>query len=156
MAYADENYMQQKNLYDTVSQVFENYKYGATSIGHSWNMPVEEIRGITLRYLGDNLLELTYHRYEVDTVEGLHRSEPEGQKFLSEVVKALKKEFKSATGETLEMKKVRESPVYYEKVSRLSAETSWMLGSSRYGHGARPVGRYLAKTICVYDFSANL
>ncbi len=158
MAFADNNYQQNKALYDILAQVFDTYKNGAVSSGHSWNQPVQELRGITMRFLGEHHLEITYHRYAVETVEGLARMENDdaGVKFLSEVSKALKKEFKEATGKVLTLKKVKEKPLYFEKVSRLTAESSWMLGSSRYGHGQRPVGRYLARTGCVYDFSAKL
>jgi alpha-galactosidase/6-phospho-beta-glucosidase family protein len=158
MAYADENYVQKKNLYDVLSQVFENYKYGATSIGHSWNQPLDQVRGVTMRYLGENLLELTYHRYEVTTVEGLERMkrDNDGEKFVTEVVKQLKKEFKSETGKDLTMKKVKGKPIYFEKAGRVSGEKSFLYSSTTYGHGARAVGRYLAKTSCIYDFSAKL
>jgi len=158
MAFADKNYQQNKVLYDILAQVFENYKQGAVSSEHSWNMPVQELRGITMRFLGENHMEVTYHRYETTTVEGLARmrNQDSGAEFLKEVSKALKKEFKSATGKALTLTKVKETPLYFEKAGRISAESSWMLGSSRYGHGARPVGRYLCRTSCVYDFSAKL
>ena len=158
MAFADKNYRQNEVLHDILAQVFDTYKNGVVSSGHSWNQPVQELRGVTMRFLGENHLELTYHRYAVDTVEGLTRmqNDDQGIKFLSEVSKALKKEFKEATGKALTLTKVKEKPLYFEKVSRLTAESSWMLGSSRYGHGARPVGRYLVRTGCVYDFSAKL
>lgn len=158
MAFADNNYQQNKALYDILAQVFDTYKYGVVSSGHSWNQPVQELRGVTMRFLGEHHFELTYHRYAVDTVEGLERMRQDnsGEKFLREVVKALKKEFKEETGKALTLTKVKEKPLYFEKASRLTAESSWMLGSSRYGHGARPVGRYLVRTSCVYDFSAKL
>jgi hypothetical protein len=158
MAYADENYDGKKELYDSIAQCFENYKYGTVNTASSWNSPVTKIRGITMRLNGNKELLLTYHRYEVTTVEGLERlrHEDTGIEFVAEVAKALKKEFKSLTGKALTLKRIDESPINFEKASRLSAESSWMLGSSRYGHGARPVGRYLVRTTCVYEFSADL
>lgn len=158
MGFADKNYQQNKSLYDILAQVFDTYKNGAVSSGHSWNQPVQQLRGVTMRFLGENHLELTYHRYAVDTVEGLARmkNDDEGIRFLKEVSKELQKEFKHETGKALTLKKTKESPINFDKVSRLTAESSWMLGSSRYGHGARPVGRYLVRTSCVYDFSAKL
>lgn len=159
MGYADENYEKSKALYDQVAQVFEDYKYGAVSSGHTWNMPVQEIKGITMRFRGENLLEITYHRYEVTSVEGLARikQKDEGLTFVEEVAKKLKKEFKSATGKALTLKKVSEDmPPFFEKASRLTAETSWVLGSSRYGHGSRPVGRYLTRSARTYEFSASV
>lgn len=159
MAFADNNYQQNKVLYDTLAQVFDTYKYGVSSSGHSWNQPMEELRGVTMRLLGDSNVELTYHRYVVETVEGLERmrsQEDPGMKFLKSVVSELKKEFKNATGKALALKMSKEKPLHFEKVSRLTAESSWMLGSNRYGAGARPLGRYLVRTSCVYDLSSEL
>lgn len=158
MSYADKNYDRSKDLYASLSQVFEDYKHGKVSSQNSWNQLMHDVNGITMRYLGENLVEFTYHRYETETVEGLERmkNDDPGMKFLANVVKGLKKEFKNDTGKPLTMKKIKEQPVNLEKASRITAETSWMLGASRYGHGSRPVGRYLVKTSCIYDFSANL
>jgi len=156
MAY--ENYDQSKALYDVLTQVFEDYKHGAVSGGHTWNMPATQVGGLTMRYKGDSLLELTYHRYEVASVEQLQRirQQDDGPKFLEATVKALKKEFKEATGKQITLKKVKEETPYFEKAGRVTAESSWLLGSSRHGHGARPVGRYLVRSTCLYDFNAKL
>jgi len=158
MAFADKNYKQKSALYDILSQVYETYRWGAVSGGHSWNQPLQELHGVTMRYLGESYMELTYHRYEVTTVEGLQRLQQQdrGLDFLKEVVKEIKKDFKSETGKALTLEKVKENPFHLEKASRITAESSWMLGSSRYGHGARPVGKYLIRSSCIYDFSADL
>lgn len=158
MGYADENYEKSRALYDQIAQVFEDYKYGAVSSGHTWNLPIQEIKGVTMRFRGENLLEITYHRYEVTTVEGMARAKQDndGLKFVEGVVKQLKKEFKEATGKQLALEKVKDMPWSPEKASRLTADTSWMLGSSRYGHGSRPVGRYLVRSTRVYKFDASL
>jgi len=153
MGYADKNYIQKKHLYDVMSQVFEDYKYGAVSSGHKWNIPTNEIKGVTMRYLGESLLELTYHRYEVATVEELSRIKQKdvGLEFVAEVVKALKKEFKKQAGKPVTLKMVKEKPVYFEKAGRISAETSSLFAPRR-----SPSGRYLVRSSCVYDFSAKL
>ena len=154
MAFADNNYEQKRALYDILAQVFDTYKYGITSGGHTWNQPVQEIRGITMRFLGEGVMELTYHRYENTTVEGIHRIQLDnaGVRFLGEVAKALKKEFKEATGKALTLTKMSDKPFYVEKASQISAESSFLFGA---GHG-RPVGRYLIRASCVYDFNCEL
>lgn len=154
LSYADKNYKRQKALYDVLAQVFQEWKYGAVHTNNKWNLPVEQISGMTMRLLGEGHLELTYHHYEVTTVEGLARAELEGKKFVEEVVKILKKEFKKITGEALDLKKVKDGQVI-DKVSRIQADSSWMLGSSRYGYGNRPVGRYLVRDSCVYSFDVG-
>lgn len=152
ISYADRAYQQKKALYDSLSQMFhdiKNEKYGK----HGWNLPVEQINGVTMRFVSEGLMELTYHRYEVCTVEGLARDEK--SKFLGEVVKELKKRFKKYTGKALTLSKVREDRAI-DKHSRLQADNSWMLGSSRYGYGARPIGRYLVRDSCVYAMECEL
>lgn len=155
-SYSDKNYSQSKNLIDAVRQCFEDYKYGVVHGGHSWNMLSEKIHGCTIKFLGENLIQIMYHRYEVGTQETIVRLGDEGQKFLEEVEKGLKKCFKEKTGATLKLKKVNTTANDLEKASRLSAETSWMLGSSRYGYGARPVGRYLVRDLNVYEVDSSL
>lgn len=122
---------------------------------HGWNLPIQEMKGVTARLLGEGCLEITYHRFEVCTIEGLARREDDGKKFLQNIVKEVKKRFKKYTGKALTLKKVREDQ-NIDKHSRLQADTSWMLGSSRYGHGARPVGRYLVRDSCVYEFDIEV
>jgi len=152
--YADRNYQQKKNLYDSIAQAFQDMKYGVVHTANSWNVPVEQLKGVTMRMVGDTL-EIAYHHYEVTTVEGLARVEDTGKDFLKETEKGIKKRFKELTKKTLNLKKISEDRVI-EKASRLQADTSWMLGSSRYGYGARPVGRYLVRDSRVYEYSAEL
>jgi len=151
----ENNYQQKKAIYDILRQVFEDFKYDKVHGGHTWNTPVEQIQGITMRMLGESQVELTYHHYEVTTIEGINRADDNGKEFLDAVVKQLKSRFKRETGTALTLKPVK-SDRNLEKVSRLSAESSWMLGSNRYGHGARPVGRYLIRDVCLYDLHADL
>lgn len=157
VSYADKNYQQKKALYDVLAQVFQDWKYGVVHTNNSWSLPVQEIQGATLRLVGEGHLELTYHHYEVTTVEGLARQNltKDGQRFIDEMMKSLRKEFEEVTGKQLKVKKIKEDQAL-DKTSRISAETSWMLGSSRYGFGARPVGRYLVRDSAVFEFSANL
>jgi hypothetical protein len=155
VGYADRGYQQKKAIYDCVAQALEDLKYDTTSSGHRWNLPVEQVRGLTARLIGEGYLELTYHHLEVTTVEGLARLEDFGKEFLKETEKELKKRFKKITGKALKLKKVKDDRSF-EKASRVQADTSWMLSSNRHGYGARPVGRYLVRDSRVYEFSASL
>lgn len=154
--YEEKNYVQKEHIYDAIAQAFADFKQEELgSRGARWNLMAEHINGVTMRLFGNDCVELTYHRYEVTTVEGLARAEQEGVKFLQSVVKELKKRFRKNTGKHLKLEKVK-ADKGIDKVSRISAETSWMLGSSRYGFGSRPVGRYLVKDSCVYSFDIEL
>ena len=152
----DQNYVQKEHIYDSIAQAFSDFKNQEISgRGARWNLAADHINGCTMRLFGEDCIELTYHRYEVTTIEGLARIDLDGAKFLQSVVKELKKYFRKNTGKHLKLEKVK-SDKGIDKVSRVSAETSWMLGGTRYGHGSRPVGRYLVKDSCVYSFDVDL
>ena len=163
-AYKDRNYDRKKQIFDVLEQSLQDIKYGTSHSsfgsnaihgGTSWNKPIKEVKGVTMRFINERYLELTYHHYEVTTLEGLARLGDQGYKFLDEVVKELKKGFKNYTKKTLKLKEVKRDRSY-EKHSRLQAETSWITSSSKHGYGGRPMGRYLVRESCVYDFGAKL
>jgi len=154
LSYEDKKYDRKKAIYDVVIQIVEDLKYEGNSM-HGWNRPAQEAQGLTAKLIGNDNLELIYHRYEVTTVEGLARGERDGYIFLDNVVKEIKKRFKKYTKKTLKLQKVQESQAI-DKVSRIQSDTSWMLGSSRYGYGQRPVGRYLLRDRCVYSMDCDL
>ena len=154
MAYADENYDKSEELYDTIAQVFENYKYGLSGVGHTWNTPANEIRGITMRLFGENKLMLTYHRYEVGTqydMERLRIVDP-GEKYLGETLTILKKEFKESTGKVLGLKEEKKLDVNFEKTSRLTSDRTGLFSSM----SRQQQDRYLVRTSCVYEFNSSL
>lgn len=151
-SYEERNYNRKKAYYDVIAQVLQDLK--VEHAHHGWNLPVQEMKGVTSRYLGEGNLEITYHRFEVCTIEGLARNEDNGKKFIEGIVKELKKRFRKVTKKALKLKKIREDQAI-DKYSRLQADTSWMLGSSRYGYGARPVGRYLVRNSCIYEFDTE-
>jgi hypothetical protein len=142
ISYADKNYQRKKALYDILAQSLENIKYGASSSGHRWNKPVQEVQGITIRLIGTEHLQLTYHRYEIGTLDEMMMREQNenGLSFIKEVEKALKKEFKSISGKTLDLKRVehKSSP---EHVS---------------SYATRPHARFLVRDSALYEFSATL
>jgi len=157
ISYKDKNYEQKKHIYDLIHQIFHDIVYDVVHGGHSWNLPVDEIKGVTMRFIGEENLGLTYHHYEVTTIEGLARTEDRGKEFLDMIVDKIKQRFKEKTGKNLRLEKEKDGDyTSLEKASRIQADTSWMLGSSRYGYGARPVGRYLVRDSCVYKFDAAI
>lgn len=149
-SYEEKNYNRKKAIYDVIAQSLQDIKVEQNGM-HGWNVPVEQLKGITARLIGEGNLEITYHRFEVATIEGMAHRQDDGKKFLDMVVKEVKKKFRKFTGKTLDLKKVREDQAI-DKYSRLQADTSWMLGSSRYGYGSRPVGRYLVRDSRIYSF----
>lgn len=167
LSYSDKNYQRKKAIYDVLAQSLQDIKYGTShsvlSAGNSlhagtgWNQSVNEVQGVTLRFLGEEHISLCYHHIETATVEQLARMNltEDGQRFLKEVEKELKKKFKKYTGKTLKLKQVKKDQSV-ERYGRVTAETSWMLGSNRNGYGNRPVGRYVVVDSSVYEFSTDL
>jgi hypothetical protein len=153
--YEEKNYLQKRAIYDSIVQALEDIKHGTVHGGHGWNLPVEHVKGLTARLIGEENLELTYHHIETATVEDLARMEQTGKEFLGEAEKELKKRFKKLTGKALKLKKVKEDRGI-DKASRIQAETSWMVGSSRHGFGGRPYGRYLVRDSRIYKIDATL
>jgi len=151
-SYGDKNYQQKKELYDILFQVFQDWKYGKVHSQGSWNIPVNEIEGTTIRLVGEHL-EMTYHHYEVasrDEIQMMNNTK-DGQRFIDEMMKALKKEFKKVTEKPLTIKKIKDYQDL-DKVSKISAESSWLYSS---GNNNRAVGRYLIRDTATYEFSAN-
>lgn len=152
--YEDRNFAQKKSIYSSLAQCISDLKYDRSG-RHQWNLAIDKLDGVTIKLLDDENFSLTYYRVETGTVETLARGSNEGLAFLKEIEKDLKKRFKKLTGKTLDLKKVKEDH-NLEKISRLSGETSWMLGSSKYGYGARPVGRFAVRDTIVYAFDPEL
>lgn len=155
LSYEDKNYKQKQDIYSSLAQCFQELKYERQSSG-AWNLPVQQMESILLKQVGDETFAITFYRVETGTQESMARIGDEGKKIIKEVEKELKKRFKKMTGKTLELKKVKEEDSNFEKMSRLSGETSWMLGSSRYGYGSRPVGRFAVKDTIIYSFDPSL
>ncbi len=156
MAYQDENYKQNENVYDSIVQVFEDLKYEkCASIGNTWNVPVEALKGVTLKLVGKDHILVSYHSFMMSTPEILPHKKAECKKFLDEVAKELKKRFKSKTKKVLTLKKVSENDGI-EKYSQMYAETS----KSSLGSGPRAVmsaaGKYLVRVGRLYHFDTAL
>jgi hypothetical protein len=152
--YSEKNYKQKEALYDCIAQAFVNLKARKYS-NHRWNVRIEDLNGIQMKLLNREFLSLTYHRIEVGTTDSLARESNKGSEFLREVEKELKKEFKKLTKKALKLKKVKDDQMV-EKYSHVSADTSWMVGSSRYGGPGYNVGKYLVRDTRVYQFDEDL
>ena len=147
--YESEGYKQSKNLYDSIVQAFINFK---AEKGANLNfIAVENLKGVTMKLVSNNMLTLTYHRIENGTTDSLARDVALGANFLKEVESGLKKSFKKLTKKALNLKKVKEDQVT-EKYGFMQADTSWV-GSGRYSGG--PSGRYLVRDMRVYSFSED-
>ncbi len=154
LPYEDKNFKQKKDIFSSLAQCFSDLKYEQQST-HKWNLPTDKMNAMDLKLVDEDHLTIRYYRVEVGTVETIKRSSEDGQKFVKEIEKELKKRFKKLTGKVLKLKKIKDDQDI-EKMSRLQADSSWMLSSSRYGYGARPVGRFLVKDIALYSFECEL
>lgn len=153
-SYEDKKYEQGNSLVASLKQAFVDFKHDKEKI-KSWNMPISELDGVTLKVFNDHEFCLTYHRVETGTIESIAQLESGGKKFLKEVEKELKSRFKKLTGKTLELKKVREDQDF-EQYQRMQADTSWMVGSSRYGYNSRPVAKFFVRDTIVYKYESDV
>jgi hypothetical protein len=153
LSYEDQKFDKSKDIYASIVQAVEDVKYGEVMAGGKWNKLVENVKGLTVRLVGTERIELTYHHYEVTTVEGLARMQDDGKLFIGEALKAIKKQFKSITGKALELKEIKFDRSL-EKQSQLQGERNFLLGGG--GYGARPVGRYLVRDSCIYSFDSEI
>jgi len=149
-SYEDNKYNRAKDIYNILLQSFEDVKHERNG-KHGWNKPVNEMAGISFRLMPTSQLEITYHRYEVTTREGLLRQKGVGYEFVKEVVKELKTKFRELTKKTLTLKEAHKDESF-EKTSILQAPTSGYFGNSL----SRPYGRMLIRNSIIYDFDATL
>lgn len=146
-SYEDLKYQQKNSLYDTLEQVFQDYKNKKFAVGANFATHADTLRGCTMHLHGTDMIELVTHKYENSTVPELEKLKITGPKFIKEVEKVLKTSFKEATGKALTMTVVKEHPTSFEKASMFSYESI---------SGRRPVARYLVRDAIVYKFSADL
>lgn len=151
LGYEEKNYQQKKNLYDCIAQAFINMKAEKSAEQKSF-IVAEMIKGITLKFVNNEFLCLTYHRYEVGTTDTLARNKDEANTFLKDIEKELKKSFKKLTKKALKLKKEKEDQVI-DKISMGQADTSWMVGSSKLDRNR--TGRYLVRDTRVYSFDED-
>lgn len=146
-----------KPIHDCLAQAFQDVKYG--EVGNKmtedlygrggWNRAADELKGITMRLIGSNCVQFTYHRIQTGSLYDIERAlvEESGKKFLNEVSNAVKKQYKKIKGEKLDLKK-KKYDYEIEKYSVIQPEIShlsWRVGQI--------VARYLVKESCVYEIN---
>ncbi len=156
MAYKDENYKQGEDVYSSLVQCFEDMKNAKIrSIGSTWNVAVESLKGITLKLVGDCHIQLTYTCFQMANPEILKDTHKDMKKFLDEVIKEMKKGFKSKTKTSIVFKKIQE----HEGIEKYS-QTFGAVSNASLGNGPRRAssvaGKYLLRCARVYEFSTSL
>ncbi len=156
MPYQDENYKRNEDVYAAVVQAFEDLKHEkCASVGSTWNVPVENLKGITLKLVGKDHILISYHSFLMATPEILPHKKAECKKFLDEVAKELKKRFKTNTKKVLTLKKINETDGV-EKYSQMYGEVSAVspLGNPR--RVLSTAGKFLVRTGRLYAFDTAL
>jgi hypothetical protein len=117
-------------------------------------MPIEELKGMTLKLVGDNKIEIMYHAYLVTSPYDLAKMEQMGSDVIKEVVNQLKKRFKKVTKKTLKLTK-KDGQFAYEKVGKTCGEVSGMFGQGTKSIMNNPVGRFLLREKTIYEYSID-
>ena len=144
LSYDDKSYANSKHIYDVIAQIFDDLKNENNTYG--WNKLVCNLEGMTMKFIGENSLQFTHHRYENGTIDDISRLD-KNEKFIKEIMTDIKKRFKKQTKLNIELKKIRDDR-QIEKVSNHTAETSSMWGGKAYGNSL--VGKFLVRDMCVY------
>ncbi len=156
LSYEDKMYQNQdsgKHVYDCIYQAFIDVKAEKRHSG--WNLPVMEQGGVTMKFLGEGKLAVTYHRIESGTIEEISKNkQTSGKDYLKVFVNELKKKFKAETKQSLKLEKIDEDQTT-DPMQHTYADTSWMLGSNRAGYRGRPTYKFLIRDTCIYSFDAE-
>ncbi len=150
LSYEDKKFDQGNSLVDSLMQAFVDFKHDKEKI-KSWNMPITQLEGVTMKILNDKNVCLTYHRVEVGSIESMYELQTNGKKFLKEVEKELKARFKKLTGKTIELKKTKEDQDF-EQFSRMQSDRS------SYGSGGRnrSICKFFVRDTVTYSFEADV
>jgi SMC interacting uncharacterized protein involved in chromosome segregation len=149
LSYEDKKFEQGNSLVASLQQAFVDFKSDKEKI-KSWNMPIADLNGVTLKILNNSEMCLTWTRVEVGSIEQMATIENNAKKFLKEVEKELKARFKKLTGKSLEVKKKKEDRMF-EKYQSLYADTSWMLG-----YGRAPIAKFFVRDTIHYTYSSDV
>jgi len=150
--YEDKNYQRKEDIFGAIRQCYEDIKNEANG-GTGWNRLVTDLNGLNM-VMDNDVMVVTYLRYEFTTPEMLAVMEAQGSDFFKEFESEMKKRFKKMTKKTLKLKKKNDS-VNYEKVSRMMADTSWSFGSGRHTVTVDRSGKYLVKEKRVYEYTVS-
>ena len=140
-----------QDIYKMLANILEDIKREMKDAPTTWNKPVEELRGVTMTLIGQEHLQLNFHKYFVGNQHQIQQEADEEKKFMNEVEKELKKRFKKVTKRNLNLKKIKEDRDL-QPMSKLTPDSSWMLGSSRHGYGNNMIGRWHIRNFRIYTF----
>lgn len=144
------NYERSENFFDSLQQAFSDLKM-ALGQQNGMNLPVEDISGISMRWMNRNTIEIAQKKYIVGNAYQLNvKEKTHADEFLDQMVKELKAMFKKIAGTPLELKKIKQDQDL-QLYSKLSGDRSWALGGS---YGAA-VGRYMITTSRIYQVDAK-
>lgn len=145
------NYEWGKNHYDVLETVFQRLKTDVNG-RHGWNRPIEQLDGLTMSFLGPNMIKVTHAKYVVASPYVMNMKEKtEATAFLDNMMKELAKKYQDASGANLRLK-LQQEQQDIQLYSKLSADRSWALGSF-YGPA---VGRYMVTTSRVYSVGSKI
>src|SRR3990167_9340938 len=147
----DKRFVRDEDVYSCIAQSFEDFKQDLNS-QHSWNIPIDEADGMSIKYVGENMLVVNYHTIKTCRQEEVVSDEDISKKKLDEIVKEIKKRFKKYNKKALDLKKVKESRSV-EKHSRVYAENVPLFGGG-YGYGQN-IGRFYIINSRVYEFTTS-
>jgi hypothetical protein len=150
LSYEDKKFDQGNSLVNSLMQAFVDFKHDKEKI-KTWNMPISNLEGVTMKILNDKNFCLTYHRVEVGSIESMFELQTNGKKFLKEVEKELKARFKKLTGKAIEFKKTKEDQDF-EQFSRMQSDRS------SYGSGGRnrSICKFFVRDTVNYSFEADV
>lgn len=156
LSYEDKMYKNQdsgKHIYDCIYQAFLDLKAEKRHSG--WNLPVNEQGGLTIKFIGENKLLLTYFRVEVGTIEEIAKNkQTTGKDYLKMFVSELKKKFKAETSNSLKLEVVKHDQDV-EHYQRTYADTAWFNPSNRPAQGRSNISKFFVKDMCVYSFDTE-
>src|SRR3990167_3108272 len=147
----DKRFLREQDVYSCIAQSFEDFKEELNS-QHSWNIPLDETDGMSIKYVGENMLVVNYHKIKVGRQEDVILDEDVSKKKIDEIAKEVKKRFKKYSKKTLDLKKVKENRSV-EKYSRVYAENVPLFGGG-YGYGQN-IGRFYIINSRFYEFTTS-
>lgn len=132
---------------DHLAGIFNAFQYLKQKMGSSknWNMPVEQMDGLTLIAVGQDKIKLTHSKYIVFNPYTYKMKElPEADEFLNALEKGLIKKYKELTDSPLKLKLFKQEQDIQE-YSKISGDVSWVFS----GGDASRSSRYMAKGILI-------
>lgn len=151
-SYEDQKFIREDDTLNSLYQCYEDLKFDLNG-RHGWNKLMVDLEGLTMRFVGKDMVEITLHKYEVTTPALLAFREDTGKQFLDEVAKEFKKRFKDKTKKALKMTKKNES-ITHEKTARFLADNSWVLDGRRSNFGDQCMGEFLIRYTRLYKIEA--